>query len=103
MSDEHNDLKVAVARLETALTMGMKNVEKSMADLAHDIKNLRMSLQSFVPRSEIDAKVQTVADRVKNIEDDLTFYKRAIIGAWISGFGVVGTGIIALLRMSGHG
>lgn len=102
MNDDNTDLKLAVVRLETALTLGMKSVEKSMADLSHDIKNLRQSLESFMPRSEISAKFHSVEERVKTIEKDLTFWRRAIITAWISGLATVGAGVFAISKLSGH-
>jgi hypothetical protein len=72
--EELNAMKVAMAELRT-----------EMRHLSHDVKNLTLKLDAVPSVREVEA----LEKRLNKVEGHLTKAAWAIIGAWISGIGVV--------------
>jgi hypothetical protein len=77
---ENNNLEVALAKLEGTVTTEIKH-------LSHDVKNLSQKLDAYPTRRDLDA----VEARVSVLETAQRKAAWLIIGAWISGLGVVGS------------
>lgn len=61
--------------------------------LAHDVKNLNTKLDAYSTRRELEA----AENRITSLERNQNRAAWAIIGAWLSGFGVVGSLVLKKL------
>lgn len=81
-------LELAFARMEATVSSDLRH-------LVHDVKNLKMSLEAFMPSKQInekhdamDERHDALAERVKVIEGHISRGAWAIVLAWVAGIGV---------------
>jgi hypothetical protein len=75
---------VSVEEINTMKVM-MAELRKDMQYLSHDVKNLTMKLDALPTIKDVEA----MQKRLDHVESNMNKAAWAIIGAWISGIGVV--------------
>lgn len=82
------DLKLAFARMEASVSGELRH-------LSLDLKNFRESLDSFVPRREIEETAkgikethENLKERVSRLEGHLSKGAWILAGSWAAGLGV---------------
>lgn len=78
------EILITLARIE-------ERQQAASANADHRHANLKMALDAFVPRAELEQRHKAVDKRLDTIEGNMNKAAWAIIAAWVSGLGVVAT------------
>lgn len=85
MSDDViSQVLIALARIEERIKAQAEQSE-------HRHNNLKMVVEGFVPRRELDERFAAMNARITKNENNISRGGWAIISAWLSGIGVVVT------------
>ena len=95
MADDHGEPS-SLAKIQIEMAQMRGEVITELKHITHDLKNLAQTITGMVTRAEINDKVAAHRDvhaaldaRLVLVEGSIRKAAWAIIGAWISGLGVV--------------
>ena len=74
---------VALARIEERIKAQTEQSE-------HRHNNLKMAIETFVPRRELDEKFSAIQDHIKDLQSSRARVIGWLAAAWLSGLGLVG-------------